>query len=174
MCDWYKKKIHFTDSVSGRQFREFRDFSAIVENHWPYICNIFLMASSFSDTKAFPIRQTCAVDWFYCFLYRLAMYFPGIFAPVTKISKGAVNGAGQTPRMMSARSSGSVDTSHVTARVDTGQWTVTHHWVIPCQLNRFWLTKDTFWHQNMKDCVPASQYSKCQTSVDAILQRCTF
>ena len=24
------------DSVSSRQFREFRNFSAIAENHWPY------------------------------------------------------------------------------------------------------------------------------------------
>ena len=32
-----KKKIcNVTDSVSSRQFREFRDFSAIAENHWPY------------------------------------------------------------------------------------------------------------------------------------------
>ena len=28
---------HFTDSVSSRQFREFREFSAIAENHWPYL-----------------------------------------------------------------------------------------------------------------------------------------
>ena len=28
---------NFTDSVSSRQFREFRDFSAIAENHWPYV-----------------------------------------------------------------------------------------------------------------------------------------
>ena len=30
------------DSVSSRQFREFRDFSAIAENHWPY--NVLQMA----------------------------------------------------------------------------------------------------------------------------------
>ena len=35
-----KKKIgNFTDSGSSRQFREFRDFSAIAENHWPYYCS---------------------------------------------------------------------------------------------------------------------------------------
>ena len=28
--------LNFTNSVSSRQFREFRDFSAIAENHWPY------------------------------------------------------------------------------------------------------------------------------------------
>ena len=28
------------DSVSSRQFREFRDFSAISENHWPYIMHV--------------------------------------------------------------------------------------------------------------------------------------
>ena len=27
---------NFQSSVSSRQFREFRDFSAIAENHWPY------------------------------------------------------------------------------------------------------------------------------------------
>ncbi|KAI0207755.1 CAP-Gly domain-containing linker protein 4 [Lamellibrachia satsuma] len=44
----------------------------------------------------------------------------GIFAPVSKISKGGVNSPSQTPRLRSARSIGCVDTSHVTARVDTG------------------------------------------------------
>ena len=32
-----KKKWNFPNSVSSRQFREFRDFSAIAENHWPYM-----------------------------------------------------------------------------------------------------------------------------------------
>ena len=30
------KQWNFKNSVSSRQFREFRDFSAIAENHWPY------------------------------------------------------------------------------------------------------------------------------------------
>ena len=41
-----KKKVlifYFTDSVSSRQFREFRDFSAIAENHWPLLRLFFRM-----------------------------------------------------------------------------------------------------------------------------------
>ena len=43
MYDWHLKKKkkknfflgNFQNSVSSWQFREFRDFSAIAENHWP-------------------------------------------------------------------------------------------------------------------------------------------
>ena len=47
MTDINKKKM---DSVSSRQFREFRDFSAIAENHWPYIINVAVVFDSGSTS----------------------------------------------------------------------------------------------------------------------------
>src|SRR4029434_1051991 len=40
-----------SNSVSKGSFREFRPFSVIAENHWPYICtHLHTLSPSFTDT----------------------------------------------------------------------------------------------------------------------------
>ena len=51
------------DSVSSRQFREFRDFSAIAENHWPYK----YLFSIFSIPTVFTILFATSVLWWFQF-----------------------------------------------------------------------------------------------------------
>ena len=53
------------------------------------------------------------------------MFNPGIFAPVSKLSKpGSVPKPAQTPTKPQLVNQGSVDVSHVTPKVDTGNFLI--------------------------------------------------